>query len=256
MAVSLAELPARSSAASADLRSNRLRTPLGQARRSGILGTQQSPVNIREESTFYVPVLKNALELDYLTADSDKTTGKFAKEKFSIEDPENWGMQFQSEEYQLINIHFHACCEHKLNCCNPARHELHVVHRKVDSTDILVLAIFFDSDPKAKSRDFFKKMAAAAKKQRSQKKDKSSTEVDDNEKVSVKLKDFMQVDFSRWFLYQGSLTSYPYSQDVTWIVNLDIDTINSKDLKDISVIQQHVRDPQPLHRRYVLRNFD
>lgn len=73
---------------------------------------------------------------------------------------------------------------------------------------------------------------------------------------TLTLSDFIVADLSRWFTYEGSLTSYPFSEDVTWVVNLATEEINSADIEKLKNTEQKTRCIQLLNRRYILRNYD
>ena len=62
--------------------------------------------------------------------------------------------------------------------------------------------------------------------------------------------------YKRWYLYEGSLTSKPTREVVTWIVFPTSLDVASDDLRKIERhAHQPERDVQALNRRYVLRNF-
>lgn len=60
----------------------------------------------------------------------------------------------------------------------------------------------------------------------------------------------------KWYRYEGSLTSEPYSEIVTWIVFPALLSISSDDLTQLKKeAHQPEREIQDINRRVLLRNF-
>lgn len=60
----------------------------------------------------------------------------------------------------------------------------------------------------------------------------------------------------KWYRYEGSLTSEPYSEIVSWLVFVDPLGIDSADFRKLKKnAHQPERPVQPINRRFVIRNF-
>jgi carbonic anhydrase len=215
---------------------------VSDARTSVVVGAQQSPIDIDLAEAVFVPGLTRMLEVDY----ANKTAvGTFEGDNFVIQNGAELRLRFRGMTYELLKLHFHARCEHLVGGSPLAECELHLVHRVWNpdgsGTDKLVLALFFDRRPGGRANESFRRWAGGSS----------------AERVSVPLKDFAPADSSRWITYQGSLTGYPFTEDVTWVVNMAHETVNAADVD--ALLRHHAghaaRPVQPLNRRIVLRNF-
>ncbi|XP_036599528.1 carbonic anhydrase 6 [Trichosurus vulpecula] len=81
---------------------------------------------------------------------------------------------------------------------------------------------------------------------------------------SIDVQGLLPHDFSRYFLYYGSLTTPPCSQNVTWIVLAEPVTISKAQLDKLQnsllnsndeALQNNFREPKPLNKRIVEANF-
>ena len=58
------------------------------------------------------------------------------------------------------------------------------------------------------------------------------------------------------YRYEGSLTTEPFNEFVSWVVLRDKVAVKAGDIKPITAHAQHdARPTQPLNRRFVLRSF-
>ena len=63
-------------------------------------------------------------------------------------------------------------------------------------------------------------------------------------------------DLTNWFHYEGSLTSEPYSEDVSWFVMKNESKIDPKKLEELEkYAEQEARPNYALDRRIVVRSF-
>ncbi len=63
-------------------------------------------------------------------------------------------------------------------------------------------------------------------------------------------------DLTNWFHYEGSLTSEPYSEDVSWFVMRAESRIDPAKLTELEqYAEQEARPTYPLDRRIVVRSF-
>ncbi|GBG32234.1 Carbonic anhydrase [Hondaea fermentalgiana] len=112
----------------------------------------------------------------------------------------------ENKQYELVELHFHSPSEHTLNGVHHDL-ELHLVHQAEDSSK-LVFAVFFHAD--AREDGFLK----ALFKSRLPKQHHSHLET-----RNVDLPKLFCKDKEPIFTYAGSLTTPPYSEDVTWCVS-------------------------------------
>lgn len=63
-------------------------------------------------------------------------------------------------------------------------------------------------------------------------------------------------DLTNWFHYEGSLTSEPYSEDVSWFVMKNESPIDPADVDALKkYAEQEARPPYSLDRRLVVKSF-
>lgn len=68
---------------------------------------------------------------------------------------------------------------------------------------------------------------------------------------------FLPADRTRWYRYDGSLTSEPFSEYVSWFVMAEEKLVNPSDCDELERrAQQTPREIQALNHRIVLRSFD
>lgn len=232
----------------------------------------QSPIDLSTNSSHYVDFDKNFLKINYKGTCSgiiQESNGKF---DFIVQDYETnpQSIQFNGANAVLKKIHLHRPSEHNLEGDDFGEnggdiHLLHEItnHNHTGFTFYLVLGVFFDlcknltteMDHKqeksgfnlfascfAQSIKFFGEGAC----------DKvESFEIDPWKLLPGGDRDSFP---GSWFWYEGSLTSPPYSENVTWVCFKDpLEDTKSDDFTNIPY--QHERDTQPLNRRFVLRNF-
>lgn len=59
------------------------------------------------------------------------------------------------------------------------------------------------------------------------------------------------------YRYEGSLTTEPFNEFISWVVLRDKVAVKASDIKPITAHALHeARPPQPLNRRFVLRSFE
>jgi hypothetical protein len=77
--------------------------------------------------------------------------------------------------------------------------------------------------------------------------------------MRVMPKDFLpkrEEDWKKWYHYQGSLTTEPYSENVSWFVLPVVADVRSSDVRYLAT--QTFHEPRKVHaldRRFVLRSF-
>ena len=241
------------------------RTPLDQVT-SMPNGTQQSPIDIVTKEAIAVQRPSTYFSVEY--AKGGKVHGKIDGHKFAVNHLPPLLTHFGGKKYRLAKIHFHSHCEHQIDGEAPAHFEIHLLHvllsdKDQDMNDQLVIAAFFDSvtgKTSKQHREGFRMMDASFAPKQSAKKElvAGATGGDGAEVVASDIADFLPDDLSEWYTYQGSLTSYPFTEDVTWVVIPKKEIIRESDVKELRA--SHAAQPkrvhglQPLNRRYVLHH--
>ena len=241
------------------------RTPLDQVT-SMPNGTQQSPIDIVTKEAIAVQRPSTYFSVEY--AKGGKVHGKIDGHKFAVNHLPPLLTHFGGKKYRLAKIHFHSHCEHQIDGEAPAHFEIHLLHvllsdKDQDMNDQLVIAAFFDSvtgKTSKQHREGFRMMDASFAPKQSAKKElvAGATGGDGAEVVASDIAYFLPDDLSEWYTYQGSLTSYPFTEDVTWVVIPKKEIIRESDVKELRA--SHAAQPkrvhglQPLNRRYVLHH--
>lgn len=162
-------------------------------------------------------------------------------------------VRFRGVSYELKKIHIHSKSEHIVEQDDHHDFEVHLVHAPLGSpvaSPLVVIGILF----------------------------KVSGKVDKSSKLSATISEFVKSlesqiciefdplvlfpgkkgkpDLVEWFHYEGSLTGYPYSENVSWIVMRNTALILKSDIEEIRKhAEQEPRGLQPLDRRLVVRSF-
>lgn len=145
---------------------------------------------------------------------------------------------------KLVKIHVHTRSEHHVDG-EELDGEIHLVHRiehPAMGSTLIVLGVFFaaDTDPRTCVPHELCEAWAGSR----------GAEV----KITPGL---LLPDQSRWYRYEGSLTTPAYDEIVSWLVFATPLGIASDDLKLLrSCAAQGDHKPQALGRRFVLRNFE
>lgn len=163
-------------------------------------------------------------------------------------------VSFRGVSYELKKIHIHSNSEHIVEQDDPHDLEIHLVHAPLGSpvaSPLVVVGILFKVVRKLEKSNMvsativeFIKSAAS------------------NVCVSIDPLNFFHRNSKgkpvtdEWFHYEGSLTGYPFSENVSWIVMRATAEITEAQIKLFKkYAEQHSRELQPLDRRLVVRSF-
>ena len=163
-------------------------------------------------------------------------------------------IRFRGADYELKKIHIHSESEHIIEQDDPHDLEVHLIHVPLGSpvaAPLVVIGILF---------------TVAGKKTKSNKADLAFSEfiksAEANVCVNLDPLDLFprnskgKPDTTTWFHYEGSLTGYPYSEIVSWIVMRDAPAMEHSLIDNFKkYAKQHPRGLQPLDRRLVVRSF-
>lgn len=220
-----------------------------------IIGTQQSPISINHDDSFFSHFPCSYFEFNGYEPDTI-VEGTFTDKNFQFHIPPR-GLKYKGSEWYLHRIHFHPLAEHILDSTTPQHHEVHFIHYQNPepnpSDPKVVLAGFFTTGgSSSKERSSFQQLNIhdeIAQSPSTKKSKKKSNGVNPNH--------FLPKNISKWYHYQGSLTSGTFSEDVSWFILADTYTVPEKDLKFLQRnASQHHRGYCPLNRRFVLRSFE
>jgi carbonic anhydrase len=215
---------------------------------------QQSPIKLFKSASLFVEFPKNYLTLDYRDAPfKGKFVGHAGHKNFELTKPYSGKyppiLMFGCQKAELVKIHLHTPSEHDIEGANQDG-EIHLIH-KIESpaagSELIVLGVFFKKSAKPIKGDFFQlwtnELKAAKKLQ-----DGKETQIDPRNLLPLQ---------DKWYRYEGSLTSEPYNEIVTWVVFPAPLGIASEDLNKLKKeAHQPERPTQDINRRFVLRNFD
>jgi len=223
------------------------------------IGTQQSPIWMSRTASFHIVVPDHYLYPDYsgneLQGHIDPETKNFVFEEFEY-------FTLAGQPWVARKIHFHKPAEHRTVGRERATYEAHILHTMgiSDATDPdatgpkLVLATFFHHDQAAPTRKSARNLNELLKAAPAEGQGKKAQVI----RAGVNPLDFLPArdDWSYWYKYEGSLTSKPFSEDVSWYV-FDRDTgVQDDDFSHLAGgAEQDARQTNPLVRRYVLRSF-
>lgn len=226
---------------------------------------QQSPIAIHTASTYRAVGLERTLTIDYPNED---LPGRHEGDDFYFDTPPP--MRLDGKLATLRRIHYHAGSEHTIDGTK-FDFEVHLVNqlsRPEDASTAVVLAVFFSlvtgtptceeephPSPPLRAADLFKGLRSWRARQTALGTEKSGGCDKHQERGQVNPRAFLPCDLSRFFRYEGSLTTKPFDQVVRWVVFRDHTDVSKADADDLPE-PECAREVQPLDRRYVLRAFD
>ena len=225
-----------------------------------IIGTQQSPIEINPATALRIYLADHYL---YPSYSGRELNGHFdvPSKNFVFDEVESF--KIGTQDWVIRKIHFHDLAEHRFVGRDRAHYECHIVHtmgtKASDDPGAtgpkLVLGTLFHKDEKAAPRPSAKKLNEKLKATKeSWQAEREAVDV----VTSINPLEFLpdRGDWDCWFRYEGSLTSEPFSEDVTWYV-FDRETGILKSEVDhlAGTAEQEARPVHALDRRYVLRSF-
>ncbi len=210
----------------------------------------QSPIELYETDALTLACGTDLFEIDY--PKDCKISGKFKTEKghanFLVDPPEKDHfpeLTFRGTRYQLAKIHLHTHPEHVVGEGEQAKYEIHLIHVPkrggAAPSPLVVIGILYTLDEKAPANPGVKCLC---------------------NKIKINPIDFFplledgQTDLVNWYHYEGSLTTFPYSENVSWFVMRDRGSITNAEIAPLQTGEpQDYRKVQPLDRRLIVRSF-
>src|SRR4051794_36310271 len=205
---------------------------------------QQSPINLR--NPIFVDPGPNLLKVEWKRS---------AVGHVKVEDGVRIEFDFDERQFVLLGrkkfhlrqFHFHHPSEHAVNGRQRTA-ELHVVHQNMDDGTRAVVGIFVEpAGGKAATPQLMADLKALLG---------GGQEGGTTPRVSTNPLDFLPDNPDKYYRYEGSLTTPPFDENVSWAVLRDPLLVPKADLNDLIVHFRHpARFPQPLYRRFLLATF-
>lgn len=227
---------------------------------------QQSPIKIDTAKTHFT-------ELPELTFDYVPAWGVIKGEEFILEWPSPCHLVFNGMRCPLLKAHFHAPAEHVVNGAR-ASVEMHLVHQVPGYPDAwdsayVVVGVLLRGPTAQKqagrARQHVMRLvqaaqlrpaAASASTAKSGKAAKPPTAEPTHPRILLDLAQHLPTSRAH-YRYEGSLTTEPYDEVVSWVVLRDHGTLEGADEVYVEDHTRHpMRRPQSLDRRFVLRSFE
>jgi carbonic anhydrase len=201
-------------------------------------GQAQSPINI-EGSGFTLNV--GSLDLNYqdtpLAIVNNGHTVRVDYQPGST-------LTLDGEVYELLQFHFHQPSEHLISGKGSAM-EAHFVHRNQITGDLVVLAVLMAEGEMNKSLESIWQQILPA--------DSPAAQISD---LTINALQLLPENSRQYYRYQGSLTTPPCSEIVTWLVLKQPVSVSKSQLtKFFGAIGNNARPVQALNRRSLLQ-FD
>lgn len=200
-------------------------------------GERQSPINI--VTTEAAPG-QHALALHYQKSREHVTnTGETVKVTY---DPGS-SLELDGKTYDLKQFHFHTPSEHQLDGTTYPL-ELHMVHAlRGEEGKYAVVGVLFKQGA---ADELLGKLVAAAPSEAGATKDDDAVELDVTPLFSPS---------DGYFHYEGSLTTPPYAETVTWIVSKHVHKASGAQISAINQLEgDNARHIQALGSRHVDAN--
>ncbi|CDW75440.1 UNKNOWN [Stylonychia lemnae] len=132
-----------------------------------------------------------------------------------------WDESNNLDTYQLLQFHVHAPSEHTFN----GKHydvEIHFVHQNTNNNKLVAFGLFFDSRTGGDKENEFITALGVGK--------SNNTALSEIPALNL----LKNLNFKEIFHYEGSLTTPPCSEVVSWILIHDVQPISSAQVKDFN----------------------
>ncbi len=197
------------------------------------VGAQQSPIDI----TGAISAGIDPLKLDWKTSSADVVNNGHT---IQIDIPPGSTLEHGGETYELLQFHFHAPGEHTIDG-KVFPMEIHFVHRNAQTRMLAVLGLMVetggDNGPFSQLTSIFPSKAG--------------------EKLALKTANAsMLLPKDRaYYTYEGSLTTPPCSEIVTWLVLKTPLVVAERDVKRFTrIYKSNARPIAPTNRRLILQS--
>lgn len=174
-------------------------------------GSRQSPVDLPAEP----PATGSATTVEVGDAHGVVADTGHTFQFTADDDGAGTGLAYDGSEYELVQMHYHIPSEHTVEE-EPADVELHFVHRN-DDEELLVLGVLVDEGRATPAMQPFA----------------DAVHADAETHTDLDIASILPED-SAAYVYDGSLTTPPCSEDVHWIVLQERITVSTEQLETLS----------------------
>ena len=199
---------------------------------------QQSPIDLKE--AVYAPKLQDQVDIGWANTESLPIAPKHGH---GADLPgEQQALTLNGKAFEPKGFHFHAHSEHLVNgSAYPM--ELHIVHQNDDDGTRAVVGVFIDDQGTSGSKS-----------------DNSVNQLIDSleseHPSTVAASVILPQSTEQFYRYEGSLTTPPYDENVSWLVMREPIHVSPETLNRLKQEQGHeARPAQDLNRRFLLANF-
>ena len=214
---------------------------------------QQSPINI--EATHHTDL--EPLDFKYPA----KVVGTFVPSghgaNFELKASNKAHLRFEGQDCRLVKLHFHARSEHKVNGQDYPL-EIHLIHeipKPTSGSKFVVVGVFLEEVARAATPEAlleFAKFFSGFPKSGSK---RAASATPPSGEVEFAPLTCLPAD-KGYYRYEGSLTTEPFNEFISWVVLRDKVAVKASDIRPITAHALHdARPVQPLNRRFVLRSF-
>ena len=200
-------------------------------------GKAQSPINI-EGSGF-------SLDVGNLNFNYQDTPLKIVSNDRTIRIDYQPGSNLTLDdlEYELLQFHFHQPSEHLLSG-QAADMEAHFVHQNKKTGDLVVLAVLMSEGETNKALDSIWQQIST-----------SDSQADRVSDLTINALQLLPENSKLYYRYQGSLTTPPCSEIVTWLVlKQPVNISRSQIATFLNAIGTNARPVQALNQRVLLES--
>ncbi len=194
-------------------------------------GKSQSPVNISGvvEDTELLPFETDYEQVATLLANNGHS--------LQFEYPVGSALTFKGEKYDLLQFHFHTGSEHTVEGKQYPM-EVHLVHQNTSTGNILVVGVLYtEGNENSFLQKFIDNLPAKDKVY------KSENQINANELLP---------ENEAYYTYQGSLTTPPCSEIVTWVVMQEPVEASAEQIEKMhKVMHNNFRPVQELNGREI-----
>lgn len=226
---------------------------------------RQSPIKLTTDNALPLVHPANLLSIDYPLNQSypgsfighDPTHGNFELSgPFPL-------IRFKNRQYKLMRVHIHLKSEHIVNADHPSDYEVHFIHvpetGTLDDPKVVIGILYRESEKGPSQRglnEFIKRLPTKVQLREFSQSTQQATHPITPSKFFPLLPDGTTPDLQNWFYYEGSLTSFPFSEDVSWFVMKNEALVLPSETHDLEqYAEQDPRELQPLKSRIVVRSF-
>ncbi|MEL6908695.1 MAG: carbonic anhydrase family protein [Cyanobacteria bacterium J06555_3] len=195
-------------------------------------GQAQSPINI-EGSGFSLDV--GQLDFDY--QDTSLTIVNNGR-TIRVDYQPGSSLTLDKQQYELLQFHFHQPSEHLVGG-KAADMEAHFVHKNQATGDLVVLAVLMSAGEANKALEKIWRRIPNS--------DSRAERVSD---LTINALQLLPENSRRYYRYQGSLTTPPCSEIVTWLVlKQPVEISRSQIASFLTVVGNNARPVQALNQR-------